>query len=95
MDNPLYDYPVAVLLGLSAKALIRIEAMLPQGFSFVCFALANAHNWPALTKSRYHTYQAQAYASTRGSAPALRTSLESMTMPAFEPKDHAGTTRSL
>ena len=51
MDNPLYDYPVAVLLGLSAKALIRIEAMLPQGFQseLVCFALANAHNWPALT----------------------------------------------
>ena len=46
--------------------------------------------------SREQSYQAQAYASTRGSAPALNTPVvESRTIPAFEPKDHAGTTRSL
>jgi len=41
-------------------------------------------------------YQAHAYASTRGSAPALRTPVSgSTTIPAFEPMDHAGLTRSL
>jgi hypothetical protein len=35
-------------------------------------------------------YLAQAYASTRGSAPALRTPVfGSMAMAAFEPNDHA------
>ena len=41
-------------------------------------------------------YQAHAYASTRGSAPALKTPVVgSMTMPALEPNDQAGTIRSL
>jgi hypothetical protein len=39
---------------------------------------------------RLMSYLAQAYASTRGSAPALRTPVfGSMAMAAFEPNDHA------
>src|SRR3954452_16454095 len=38
----------------------------------------------------FRDYLAQAYASTRGSAPALRTPVfGSMAMAAFEPNDHA------
>ena len=38
----------------------------------------------------YGAYLAQAYASTRGSVPALRTPVfGSMAMAAFEPNDHA------
>ena len=40
-------------------------------------------------------YQAQAYASTRGSAPALSTPFAPTTIAPFEPCDHAPVTRSL
>src|SRR5215831_3404340 len=46
--------------------------------------------------SVYRSHHAQAYASTRGSAPALSTPVfVSMTIPPFEPSDHGGDTRSL
>src|SRR5438128_1050752 len=41
------------------------------------------------------THHAQAYASTRGSAPALRTPFAPTTMPPFEPWVHGPVTRIL
>ena len=52
------------------------------------------HSLP--TPSGAAPHHAHAYASTRGSAPALSTPfLSSITMPAFEPSDHGHATLSL
>src|SRR5207249_3661846 len=55
--------------------------------------LTRAEGGFQIPNSEFH--QAQAYASTRGSAPALSTPLAPTTMPAFDPWVQGPVTRSL
>src|SRR5437867_3663538 len=50
---------------------------------------------PQSANPQLHVYHAHAYASTRGSAPALRTPFAPTTMPPFEPWVHGPVTRIL